>query len=150
MTRQYPSPCAIVIADSGDTSGRLQDMLGAEGQLQRVTTLGSAQQVVDGATSLVICDCHFDEGRLYELLRWMRAQPALQATPFLAIRLTEGGLDDAMYESVKIATQALGGSGFVDLYRWEQRYGRQQAAARLVEQVRALCSGAPTDLDAGA
>ena len=145
MAAQSSPSCSIVIADTGESSARLQATLDGEGQLLHADSFERARQLVDAGTTLVICGCHFDEGRMYDLLRWMRTQRSLDATPFLAVRVLEGGLDDTMYESVKIATRALGGSGFVDLHRWERRYGSEQAARRLAERVRALCTGAPVD-----
>src|SRR5206468_896761 len=112
--------------------GVLSATLAGEGSLVAAASLRQAKRILADDTALVICGCHFDEGRMYDLLRWMRSQPSLRSTPFLSIRVHEGGLDDALYESVKIATHALGGNGFVDLYRWQRKYGEDQAARRLV------------------
>jgi hypothetical protein len=73
----------------------------------------------------------------------MKARPGLNAIPFLTIRAQEGELEDAMYESVKIATSALGGNGFVDLFRWQRLYGPARAARQFAERVAALALGTP-------
>jgi hypothetical protein len=138
-----PAPSPILVADTPEAFDMLRGVLASQGPLVRAGTLEEAKKLVHGDTRLVICGCHFDEGRMYELLRWMRTQPALVATPFLSIRVLEGALDDAMYESVKIATRVLGGDGFVDLYRWQRKYGPDKAAARLAEGVRQLADGTP-------
>lgn len=147
MAQPFQASFPIVIAETPEAFGRLRSTLDGEGPLVHARSLQDARQAVGADTALVVCGCHFDEGRMYDLLRWMRAQPQLKSTPFLAIRVLEGGLDDTMYESVKIATHALGGDGFVDLHRWERRYGREQAASRLAQRVRALCLGAPASDD---
>ena len=46
-----------------------------------------------------------------------------------------------MYESVKIATKALGADGFIDLYRWRMRYGEAEAFHRLTRSIDALAGG---------
>src|SRR5690348_10462447 len=107
----------IVVADTGDAVDQLQQSLAGVWPLASAQTLAGARQAVNGDTPLILCGCHFDEGRMYDLLRWVRGQPALRHIPFLTTRVLEGELDDAMYESVKIATGALGGNGFVDLMR---------------------------------
>lgn len=141
------SPAPIVVADTVPALQQLHRDLGSAWPLAGAQTLAQAQQAVTAQTPLILCGCHFDEGRMYDLLRWVRSQAALRHIPFLTTRVLEGELDGAMYESVKIATGALGGNGFVDLPRWERRYGAQAAAQRFAEKVKAMALGAPDDLD---
>jgi hypothetical protein len=54
-------------------------------------------------------------------------------------------LEDALYESVKIAVRALGGNAFVDLLRWQRRWGLAQASHRLTHLVDTLVSAHPAD-----
>jgi hypothetical protein len=97
--------------------------------------------------ALVVCGCHFDEGRMYDLLRHMKATPELARVPFMAVRCVEGdmALDDALFESVKIAVRALGGNAFVDLLRWQRRHGEAEAAHRLTQLVQDLAQNPPAD-----
>lgn len=132
----------IVVADTGPGFEVVSSTLaGLRIPLVGVQTLPQAKAAVVPETPLVLCSCHFDDGRLYELLRHMKARPALQAVPFLTIRALAGELDDAMYESVKIATGALGGHGFVDLFRWQRLYGQAEADRQFAQQVAALAGG---------
>jgi hypothetical protein len=128
------------VADRGDALAMLRAGV-ANLPLAAAATLDDAKRLVTEHTPLVLCDCHFDDGRMYDLLRWMKAGARLAGVPFLAIRVRQGELDDAMYESVKIATRALGADGFVDLYRWQQRYGNAPAAQRLMERITQLALG---------
>ncbi|TFZ07922.1 hypothetical protein [Ramlibacter humi] len=141
------SPAPIVVAETAPATLQLRRMLDGTWPLSTAQTLSHARQAVNGDTPLILCGCHFDEGRMYDLLRWVRGQQPLRHIPFLTIRVLEGELDDAMYESVKIATGALGGNGFVDLLRWERRYGPQAAGQRFAEHVKAMALGAPGHLD---
>ena len=131
----------IVLADRDDAYGILRESLAGSLPLAVASTLAQARHLVTEQTPLVLCDCHFDDGRMYDLLRWMKATPRVARVPFMALRVREGELDDAMYESVKIATRALGANGFVDLYRWRMRYGQADAAHRLMQRIQALAAG---------
>jgi len=133
----------IVVADSGGAFRQLREVLGEAFKLAPAETLAQAKALLKAETPLVICGCHFDDGRLYELLRYMKARQNLSTIPFLTIRTLEGELEEAMYESVKIATAALGGNGFIDLFRWQRLYGREGAARQFAERVAALALGAP-------
>jgi hypothetical protein len=127
----YPAAAPILVADTDEAVALVRDSLRGVMGVRHAATLEAAKRLLSEATPLVVCGCHFDEGRMYDLLRYMKSRPILAATPFLAIRVVKGQLDDALYESVKIATQALGGHGFVDLFRWQLRYGEAEASQRL-------------------
>ena len=137
----------IVAADTDDAVDQLRRTLQGAWPLAPARTLEKARQAITADTPLILCGCHFDEGRMYDLLRWVRSQPQLQHIPFLTIRVLEGELDDTMYESVKIATGALGGDGFVDLMRWERMFGAAEAARRFAERVDRMALGTPGEFD---
>ena len=139
--KQPGGPPPIVVADEPLAMPLIQQHLPAGFRLSHASTLEAAKALVKAETPLVLCGCHFDDGRMYDLLRWMRASPPLKHVPFLAVRMLEGQLDDAIYESVKIAVDAVGGDGFIDLYRWQLRYGDQSAGQRLAQRVDALLRG---------
>jgi hypothetical protein len=136
-----PTPPPIVVADTAEAFALLRDSLEGAYTLRNAPDLAAARKAIDADTPLVICGCHFDEGRLYDLLRQLKSDPATAGVPFLALRALEGKLEDALYESVKIATHALGGNGFIDLYRWNARYGEIEARHRLTRAVEDLASG---------
>ena len=132
----------IVVADSAEGVELLRTTLaGAPFELVGAHTLPEARTAVGPRTPLVICGCHFDDGRMYELLRHLKSQAALESIPFLSVRAVAGELEDAMYDSVKIATHVLGGSGFIDLFRWRRLYGEAEAARQFAERVAALARG---------
>jgi hypothetical protein len=129
------------VADTPEAFALLRESLQGAFSLQHAATLDDAKRLLGADTPLLVCGCHFDEGRMYDLLRHLKAQPGLAAVPFLALRALEGKLEDALYESVKIATHALGGNGFVDLFRWKLRYGEVEARHRLTRCVEELARG---------
>ncbi len=132
----------IVLADHADGVELLRGTLaGVPLGLVGAHTLPEARAAVGPATPLVICGCHFDDGRMYELLRHLKSQAALESIPFLSVRAVAGELEDAMYESVKIATHVLGGSGFIDLFRWRRLYGEAEAGRQFAQRVAELARG---------
>ncbi len=134
----------IIIAESQEAFDLLKQSVVSAFTLAHAATLRQAAAAVTPETPLVICGCHFDDGRMYELLRHLKARTELQSVPFMAIRATEGELDDTLYESVKIAIRALGGDTFIDLFRWQRRYGAAEAAHRLTQRIEALASAPQT------
>ncbi len=94
-------------------------------------TLDSAMDAAHSNIDLVLCGLHFDESRMFDLLRFMKATPALRHIPFLCIKTTEGVLAPAIYESVKIAIHASGAEGFFDLCELIKKLGSEEALKRI-------------------
>ncbi|QJW84278.1 hypothetical protein HK414_11985 [Ramlibacter terrae] len=140
-----PSPAKLPVADDLAALEALRRALMAPFDLQPATTVQDAQRKLDETPDVVVCGCHFDDGGMYDLLRFMKATPRLAGIPFVAVRCLEGELDDTLYESVKIAVRALGGDAFVDLLRWQRKYGEAEAAHRLTDLVTRLAQSPAPD-----
>ena len=140
----FSSP-RILAADEPEGIAVLQQALATTLELKVVYTLDAARAALAEPPPLVICGCQFDEGRMYDLLRHLKAQAPLQRVPFMAVRCLQGELEDAIYESVKIAVRALGGNAFVDLLRWQRRWGPAEASHRLTHLVQTLAGAPPAD-----
>ena len=139
-------PACILVADNADGFAAFRDALAGGFRLLPAETLDAARDALQHHPQLVVCGCHFDEGRMYDLLRHLKASQEHAGVPFLAVRCVEGELlDDALYESVKIAVRALGGNAFVDLLRWERRWGKAEADNRLTHLVNTLVHATPPD-----
>ena len=135
----------IVVADNPDGLREFRRALSTTLAMVPVSTMEEAKRALTKAPMLVVCGCHFDEGRMYDLLRHLKATPHLENVPFMAMRCVEGELDDTLYESVKIAVRALGGNAFVDLLRWQGKYGEAEASHRLTRLVEQLAQSPHAD-----
>lgn len=141
------SATRILIADTPEGVQAFRQALSTALPLQAATSLEQAREAVQEPPALVVCGCHFDEDGMYDLLRYLKASPPLDKVPFVAVRCVEGemALDGALYESVKIAVRALGGNAFVDLLRWQRRYGAAEANHRLTRLVETLAQAPHPD-----
>jgi hypothetical protein len=141
------SAASILVADTPEGVAAFRRALPPAALLVPAYSVDEARALMEPPPALVVCGCHFDEGRMYDLLRHMKATPELARVPFMAVRCVEGdmALDDALFESVKIAVRALGGNAFVDLLRWQRRHGEAEAAHRLTQLVQDLAQNPPAD-----
>jgi CheY-like chemotaxis protein len=130
----------ILIADTAEAMGICRPCLTGPFELVHVERLEQAVQALAGEVDIVLCGVHFDEGRMYDLLRHMKRAPALAQLPFVAMRCLEGELvfDGTLRESVKIAVAALGGNAFVDLLGWRRALGVAEAGRRLTQLLQQL------------
>ena len=143
MSRVAP----ILLADTPEGVAAFRRALTTTLPLVSASSIDEARALLDPPPAVVVCGCHFDEGRMYDLLRHLKATHALAKVPFMAVRCVEGdmALDDALYESVKIAVRALGGNAFVDLLRWQRKHGEAEAAHRLTQLVETLAQNPQPD-----
>jgi CheY-like chemotaxis protein len=141
------SPSRILVADTPEAFDIFRRALTGPFTLVPAATLSHVRDALHELPDAVVCGCHFDEGRMYDVLRHLKASTRLAQVPFMAIRCLEGELelDDALYESVKIAVRALDGDAFVDLVRWNRKYGADAASAKLTQLVERLARTPPAD-----
>jgi PleD family two-component response regulator len=121
----------ILIADSPDAVQSIRNALGVGISLIACFRMEDAKEALSGKFDLIICGAHFDDCKMYDLLRYAKVTESAKSVPFLCMRVLEGELDDTLYQSVKIATKALGAVDFVDLFRWRRNFGGTEAFLKL-------------------
>lgn len=128
-----PMKKSILVAD-GDADSRLQSILhGCE--LSFARTLEEAAHAALGRSfDLIIIDMHFDDSRMFDLLRYLRSEERLSGTPVICVRLHRFEWTNIASEGLEIAVKALGGQAFIDL----AKFGTDEDADR---QVRRLIDG---------
>jgi hypothetical protein len=94
-------------------------------------TLEMAKEVARDNIDVILCGLHFDDSRMFDLLRFVKADPALRAIPFLCIKTLKGKVEPTFDESIRIATKALGAVGFFDLATKIDKVGRDHAMSEI-------------------
>jgi hypothetical protein len=109
----------------------LAGILKARHELVFTTSLDQAQPLLNARIDLIACESHFDDCRMFDLLRLAKSNPLTRPIPFLCLRVVEGALDQTLYQSVSIASSALGGAGFFDLFHTIRKCGESRAHEKL-------------------
>jgi response regulator RpfG family c-di-GMP phosphodiesterase len=95
-------------------------------------TLEQAQHALRGGDiDLVIGGIHFDESRMFDLLRYAQADPTTRAIPFLCIKILDDQISPTLLQGVEIASRALGAREFIDFAEWCQRLSNEEASMQL-------------------
>jgi PleD family two-component response regulator len=103
----------ILVADHSDA--RLSAMLAGH-DLVFVRTLDEAKAVLAGRNfDLIVIGVHFDESRMFDLLRHVRWQERHRATPVVCVLTVEFSRHAIAAEGLEIAVKALGGTAYLDL-----------------------------------
>ena len=117
----------IVVAAQPDSVQTIRNLLGAGPRIIEVFKLYDASKILNKNIDLVICGLHFNDSRMFDFLRITKADPLVEAIPFLCFRNSDSDLGKTAIEALKIACNALGAAGFVDYYDLKQCNGYLEA-----------------------
>jgi hypothetical protein len=87
---------------------------------------------------LIICGLHFENGRIYDFLKFSKAYQQTKDIPFLCVQLTGGILPYGAFKSMITAFDVLGGDLFVQLAKWRTELGEEQAFIKLLDVIKVL------------
>ena len=118
-----PMKKLILVADHSDA--RISAMLNGH-DLSFVRTLDEAKATLSGRNfDLIVIGVHFDESRMFDLLRHVRWQERHRATPVVCVLSADFARHAIAAEGLEIAVKALGGTAYVDLIGSGESIGRR-------------------------
>ncbi len=133
----------VLVADVPQARARLTAVLDGS-ELRFVYTLGEATRALAGDDfDLIVAGVHFDESRMFDLLRAVRAGSRNAAVPILCIRLRRLAFATLTPQALEVTIKALRGNGYVDLTGFSDDDGGNAAVRQLLETVTASFA-APT------
>ena len=108
-------PQKILVADTPDGDRRISAIL-PEHELVFVRTLDQAQRALARAQfALVLVGVHFDESRMFDLLRHLQVSNGHAGCAVICMRSQQFESPAITIEGLEIATRALGCNLFLDL-----------------------------------
>jgi DNA-binding NarL/FixJ family response regulator len=125
----------VLVAASPESAERVRDALQEHFTLSVTSSLAEAQSLLAEDIAIVLCGLHFDEGKMFDLLRYAKADPMTREIPFLCVKSTEGVLSSVIFQGIEIASRALGADGFVELVEWKMAVGDEAAYEQLRQLV---------------
>jgi|SRR5689334_19593917 len=109
------SQAKVLVADIPEADEKIRDCLPGH-DLHFVRTLGAAvRELRRDGYQLIVIDMHFDDSRMFELLRYVRSLPTHKDVPAICVQCEEVMLSEAVLKNMEDAVKALGGTAFVDL-----------------------------------
>jgi len=105
----------IVVAIRPEDSGLMHAVMGDQFDLIVCTALPEAQAALAQEVHMIACGVHFDDGRMFDLLKYVKADEALRAIPFWGVLRDEGMLSSAITRGIRTAMKTLGANGLFNL-----------------------------------
>ena len=109
------SNAKVLVADIAEADETIRGCLPGH-ELHFVRTLGHAiRELRRDGYELIVIGMHFDESRMFELLRYVRSMPQHNDTPVICVQCQDLMLSEAVLKNMDDAVKALGGNAFIDL-----------------------------------
>lgn len=123
----------VLIADTPAGDRRISEILSGHA-LEFVRTLADAQRAVqrDGF-ALVLVGVHFDESRMFDLLRYVQARGEPRGCAVICMRTHHFASTAITIEGLEIAAKALGCNLFLDLTWYADDAAGNGAVRKLLE-----------------
>lgn len=114
----------------------VSEALGSEFDVTICHSLEEATSQLDENTGVIACGVHFDSGRMFDLLRFAKANPKTQSIPFFILLGDEKGYSQSILDGIRSAAKLLGATEFTNLPMFKAQLGEQQAFERLRQVIR--------------
>lgn len=128
-------PKKLLAATVPTTLQYLQDLFGSHFSLICVTRLDDALSMLDQGVDAVLCNVHFDEGALFDLLRIAKAHKTARSIPFFVIDASPSMALPAITQSISIASKALGADHVIHMAHWREELGDSEACLKTLNLV---------------
>lgn len=134
----------ILIAAVPAAATVIANALGSVARMMTAHTTEEALEAALAGVDLIVAGTYFDNGRMFDLLRKLKAQVTTRTIPVLCVRAVSApdllGAQTpqpmlASFEVVASASEALGAAGFVDLFARQRAVGETRANAELASTV---------------
>ena len=105
----------VLVADVAEMDETVRSCL-PDHDLTFVRTMNEAvHELRRDGYQMVVIGLHFDESRMFELLRYVRSLPQFKTIPVICVQCLDVILSEAVLKNMDDAVKALGGTAFVDL-----------------------------------
>jgi PleD family two-component response regulator len=105
----------VLVADVPEADEKIRECLPGH-DLHFVRTLGAAiRELRRDGYQLIVIGMHFDDSRMFELLRYVRTLHQHKDVPVICVQCEEVMLSEAVLKNMEDAVKALGGNAFIDL-----------------------------------
>lgn len=105
----------VLVAIRPQDADLMHRVFGDEIDVISCMTLAEAQAALDTQPAMIACGVHFDDGRMFDLLKLVKAHPQFSDIPFWGVLRDDGLLSSAITRGIRTAMKSMGANGLVKL-----------------------------------
>jgi CheY-like chemotaxis protein len=110
------------------------EILGERYNCEFSLSLNDACAHLNTKPDAIVCNLHFDEGRMFEFLAYVRAHPGTCDVPFVVLQ-TRKSLTPGTIKGIQAASRAFGIDAFVEVFRVREDHGHDASVAEVRETI---------------
>ena len=126
----------LLIAVRPEDRDLVMAIVGNEFNIALCHTFTAAQAHMDETVKLVVCGVHFDNGKVFDFLRYVRESPSTENVPFFILLGAGSRYSPAIIDGIRAAAKLLRVTGFTDLTRFADKVGKEAAYEALRQGIR--------------
>lgn len=130
----------ILIAAGEEGISRMRAILGPHHAVSVASTIQDALEAAQHC-DLVVCGLEFDESRMFDFLRELKAIEGLQEKPCISVRFLPTNTADTVIGGLELAAKAVGATVFLDLPEMDRVLGGGVANRDALAQIQELLPG---------
>lgn len=111
----------VLVAIRPEDEDVIHEVFSDEFEVVRCVTLAEAEAALSAEVAMIACGVHFDDGRMFDLLKMVKADPLLCAIPFWGILRDDGLLSTAITRGIRTAMKSMGANGLFNLSQLDTR-----------------------------
>src|ERR1700712_1748739 len=105
----------VLVAIRPEDEDVMRRVFGEEFEVINCLTLAEAQAALSADLAMIACGVHFDDGRMFDLLKLVKSEPRLSGIPFWGVLRDEGLLSSAITRGIRTAMKSMGANGLFNL-----------------------------------
>ncbi len=105
----------VLVAIRPDDAEVMRRVLGDEFEVFACGSLAEAQAALTPTMDMIACGVHFDDGRMFDLLKFAKSHTALAHIPFWGVLRDDGVLSTAITRGIRTAMKTMGANGLFNL-----------------------------------
>lgn len=126
----------VLVAIRPDDADVMHHVFGEEFEVISCITLAEAQAALSPDLAMIACGVHFDDGRMFDLLKHVKADPQFSVIPFWGILRDEGLLSNAITRGIRTAMKSMGANGLFNLSQLDTESDEHTAYRELRSTIR--------------
>src|SRR5438270_10275148 len=106
---------SVLIADVPELEDVFRSCFGLAHDVTYVPSYAEAMDAISGSRyDLIVVGMHFDESRMFDVIRFARLHGRNRDTPIVAVRGMPSDFSEGTHNAIGHAVEALGGNGFIE------------------------------------
>jgi hypothetical protein len=135
-----PSETRLLVCTVPEMLDTARKSLGNRYDCRFSLSVNDACSYLNAKPHAILCNVHFDDGRLFDFLLYVKAHPHGRTVPII-VSQSRPTLTPPMIKGIEAASRSIGIAAFIEIFEWTQAYGPDEASIRVRATIDKILAG---------